>query len=313
MENKKIKTIEADAVTQSSITEEQAAFFLEHGFLIVRNVIRDEELKHIQQEMMKLVDQGVLEGKKFESSQQKDPDYLFGKGEKSGTSIFKRVEYVIDKSDAMKILLGNSFILNSVQRLQGVNFIPTWDSMVVKMPDEGIIVPWHRDSEPPYGSNDPRPIFNVDFYLDASDIKSCLWVIPGSHHWSIEKTQERVNREGFDTSDAIPVPINAGDVIFHNIKLIHGSPAGDGNTLRRTVYYEFRPGEVEFEFGPHTIDYLAIKQQVLIDCIKRRQKASYSREEAPFHYSPTGQFAVEQVASPKHFRYAHADYWRTKD
>ncbi|WP_256865388.1 phytanoyl-CoA dioxygenase family protein [Paenibacillus sp. 32352] len=34
---------------------------------------------------------------------------------------------------------------------------------------------------------------------------------------------------GFGSADAVPVPMNADDVIFHNIQLLHGSPEGDGN------------------------------------------------------------------------------------
>lgn len=296
------RMITADASTQSIISDEQAQFFLENGFLIVRNVLQGKELELLQAAMMEQVEIGA--------AGTDNPDYAYGKGTKSGSRVFKRVEYVIDKSDPNKVLLGHPFILRSVEKLQGVNFIPTWDSMVLKMPDEGIIVPWHRDSEPPYGCMDPRPIFNVDFYLDASDLKSCLWVIPGSQKWTREETDARCNREGFDTSDAIPVPLNAGDVIFHDIKVLHGSPSGDGNALRRTVYYEFRPGEIEAEFGPHTREYLGLKQQVLLDCLKLRAAADYVQGEVPFTYKPTGEFSIGEVTPPSTYRYPHEQFWR---
>lgn len=293
---------EADAGTQDCITDEQAQFFLNNGFLVVRNVVQGEELRRIQEKMMEQIE--------IAAAGIDHPDYLYGKGTKSGGKVFKRVEYVIDKSDPNKVLLGHPFILRSVEKLQGPNFIPTWDSMVVKMPDEGIIVPWHRDAEMPEGCTDPRPIFNVDFYLDPADLKSCLWVIPGTNRWSIEQTRERCKSEGFDTSDAIPVPLNAGDVIFHDITVLHGSPSGDGNSLRRTVYYEFRPAEIEFEYGPHTPEYIQLKQQVLIDCLKRRREADYVQDEKPFVYSPVGEFAITEETVPPTHRYPHQEYWR---
>lgn len=295
--------IKVDARTQDCITDEQAQFFLDNGFLVISNVVRGEELRRIQQQMMKQVEKGA-------AVVEDDPDYMYGRGEKTGNKVFRRVEYVIDKDDHMKVLLGHPFILRSVEKLQGPNFIPTWDSMVLKMPDEGIIVPWHRDAELPVGCKDPRPIFNVDFYLDTADMKSCLWVIPGTNRWTAQQANERIKREGFDTSDAIPVPINAGDVIFHDITVLHGSPAGDGNALRRTIYYEFRPAEIEIEFGPHIPEYLPLKQQVLLECIKRRSQADYLPEEKPFVYSPTGRFAIKEVKEPDTFRYAHHDYFR---
>ncbi|MCD9021363.1 phytanoyl-CoA dioxygenase family protein [Cohnella silvisoli] len=300
-----MKLLEVDARKQSCISEEQAQFFLDNGFLVIRNALGEEELQLIREEMMVLLEKGAagVEG---------DADFMYGKGGKTGAKVLKRIEYVIDKSDAMKRLLGHPFILRSVEKLQGSALIPTWDSMVVKMPDEGIIVPWHRDGTrpEPEGSYDPRPIFNVDFYLDEADLSNCLWVIPGSNLWSTERAKERYSREGFDTSDAIPVPMNPGDVIFHDIMVLHGSPAGDGNALRRTVYYEFRPADLEAKYGPHNEAYIRLKQQLLLACIERRKSASYGTEETQFEYRPDGAFAINDIQQPETYRYAHEDFAR---
>lgn len=292
-----------DARKQNGITEEQAQFFLENGFLVIRNVIVGDELTEVQEAMRILYEKGI-------AGVDNDEDFMYGKGSKSGKPVLKRIEYVIDKSDVMKALLGHPFILNSVQRLQGNNFIATWDSMVLKAPNEGIVVPWHRDAAVPEGCTDTRPIFNVDFYLDEADRQTCLWVIPGSNRWSTEEAAERVNKPGFETDDAIPVPMSPGDVILHDIQVLHGSPAGDGNPLRRTIYYEFRPGEIEVEFGPHTREYLSLKQQVLLDCIKRRSQTNYGANETPFDYQPSGELAITEVKAPAQFRYPHSQYWR---
>lgn len=299
-----IELIEADARTQACVTDEQVQFFLDNGFLVIRQVLVGEELATIQAAMMEVYNKGA-------AGVENDPDFMYGTGTKSGHKALKRVEYVIDKSDPMKALLAHPFILRSVEKLQGRNFIPTWDSMVVKVPDEGIIVPWHRDAAVPENCQDTRPIFNVDFYLDPSDITSCLWVIPGSNKWSPEQALERCEQPGFSTDDAIPVAMNAGDVIFHNIQLVHGSPAGDGNPLRRTVYYEFRPGEIEMEFGPHTLEYLSLKQRLLLDCLERRRQAPYAVGEEAFKYAPGGAFKLGPVASPlTTYRYPHKNYRR---
>ncbi|QJD82073.1 phytanoyl-CoA dioxygenase family protein [Cohnella herbarum] len=292
----------ADAKTHTAITEEQAQFFRENGFLIIRNLLENKELQVLQDEMQTLLDRGM-------SGVEGDNDYQYGKGTKSGGKVLKRIEYVVDKSVPTRALLAHPFVLNSVEKLQGNNFIPTWDSMVIKMPNEGIIVPWHRDAERPVGCADDRPIFNVDFYLDSADIKSCLWVIPGSNLWTIEASKERCSREGFETSDAIPVPLEAGDAILHDITVVHGSPSGDGNALRRTIYFEFRPGEIELEFGPHNREYLSLKQQVLLECIETRKAASYIGNEKPYEYKPSGELSISGTIKPNTFRYPHEEYW----
>ncbi len=302
MNNLNLKLIEADASRQTVITEEQKQFFLDNGFLVIKNVLKGEELATVQAAMQEELEKGIAGGQ--------NKDYQYGKGGKSGESVLKRIEYVVEKQPALRALMGHPFILRSVEKLQGKSFIPTWDSMVVKMPNEGIIVPWHRDAEMPAGCEDKRPIFNVDFYLDPADLKSCLWVIPGSNQWTVQDSYERCKREGFDTSDAIPVPLEAGDAILHDITVLHGSPAGDGNALRRTVYFEFRPGEIEAEFGPHTLEYLPLKQQMLLECIELRKQTSYGAAEEAFQYEPEGALAIQKVVKPDNFRYPHEEFWR---
>jgi hypothetical protein len=76
------------------------------------------------------------------------------------------------------------------------------------------------------------------------------------------------------------------------------------------VYYEFRPGEIEAGFGPHTLEYLSLKQQVLLECIKRRKQTSYGSNEQAFDYKPYGAFAVAEARELATFRYPHQKYWR---
>jgi len=163
-----------------AISDEERDFFLENGYLTLRGVLQGEELRRVQAAMDELTAYGSAEVRN-------DPDYMYGRGPQSGKPVLRRIEYVIDKRDEMKVLLGHPFILRSVEKLMGSDFISTWDSMVLKMPGEGIIVPWHRDAGTDYVGD--KPIFNVDFYLDEADEDTCVWVLPGSHLWSREQVQ----------------------------------------------------------------------------------------------------------------------------
>ncbi|TFE29482.1 phytanoyl-CoA dioxygenase family protein [Cohnella luojiensis] len=302
--NKSLPEEEANAAAQEIITDVQARFFLDNGFLVIRNVLSEEELRLLREQTLGVVDKGI-------AGECVNEDYLY-RVRSGGERVYWRTEYVVDKLDATKALLGHPFILRSVEKLQGRNLIPTWDSLVVKIPSQAASVPWHRDAEVPTGCVDPRPIFNVAFYLDDADEKSCLWVIPGSNRWDAQMSRERCTRPGFDFEGAIPVPLRAGDVIFHDIQLLHGSPEGEGNALRRTIYYEFRPGEIEVEFGPHTLEYLTIKQRLLNDCIDRRKQTAYGASEKPFDYRPSGALALaaDTVPSQTGYRIPHDKYWR---
>lgn len=296
-----------DAMTQSAITDEQARFFLDNGCLVIRNVVPAEELNALQRETGEWVRRAVEE-------QPADPDFSYKQHEMTHKRVPFRIEYIIDKCEAAKALLAHPFILRSVEKLQGRNFIPTWDSMVFKSEGQGVVVPWHRDA----GEEQtlaPYPIFNVDFYLDESDMSNCLWAIPGSNRWSQEKAEETVrklNEGGFKTEGAVPLKMNPGDVLLHNILLLHGSPAAQSK-LRRVVYYEFRPIEVELKIGPHTPEYIPLKQKFLLSCLHKRAAAPYARNEQAFVYNPTPEHAAPKLAENEAlptYRYPHERYWR---
>jgi ectoine hydroxylase-related dioxygenase (phytanoyl-CoA dioxygenase family) len=290
------------------ITDAEAQFFRDNGYLILRGVLQGEELARMRQAMDELTAYGS-------SDIREGPDFMYGRGHKTGGQVLKRIEYVIDKTEAGKILLGHPCILRSVEKLMGRDLIPTWDSMVLKMPGEGIVVPWHRDAGTEFVGD--QPIFNVDFYMDDADLDTCLWVIPGSQAWGAREAQARItelNRDGFSTAGAVPAPMRAGDVIFHNILVLHGSPPNASGKLRRVVYYEFRAAHVEDRIGPHVPAYIPLKQKVLLDCIERRKRADYiPPEEVPYAYQPPAPYDAVALAPGEvlpTYRYPHHEYWR---
>jgi phytanoyl-CoA hydroxylase len=301
---------DVDATKQDCITDQQAQFFRDNGLLVIRNVLRGEELAAVQEQTIPLVRRAMDE-------RPKDPDFMYKKHEITGQQVPFRVEYVIDKTAACKALLGHPFVLRSVEKLQGPNFIPTWDSMVFKQEGAGAAIPWHRDAGTGNGA-DRSYIFNVDFYLDGSDISNCLWEILGSNKWTAaeaEATVKKLNAAAgsFSTDErCVPILLNPGDVIFHNILVLHGSPAAQSK-LRRVVYYEFRPGEIERELGPHTAEYIPIKQKVLLSCLRQRADATYARAEKPFEYRPSQEFTPPPLNAEEAlptYRYPHEKFWR---
>ena len=298
---------DVDATKQECITEDQAQFFRDNGLLVIRNVLRGAELKAMRDQTQPLVDRAMTE-------KPKDADYMYKKHELTGEQVPFRVEYVIDKTSAGKALIGHPFILRSVEKIQGRNFIPTWDSMVFKQAGAGAAIPWHRDAGTGNGA-DRCHIFNVDFYLDGSDMTNCLWGILGSNKWTqaeADATVKKLNDApgSFSTDQrCAPILMNPGDVIFHNILVLHGSPAAQSK-LRRVVYYEFRPAEIEREFGPHTREYIAIKQKVLAACLHHREQTEYAKRETPFTYNPSPQFAPPRLDELSTYRYPHEKFWR---
>ncbi len=285
-----------DATGLDCLGDEGVELFREHGLLILRNVVAPAELEALRAETLELVERAAR-------GRPDDADYKFKHHELTGDEVPYRIEYVVDKSPACRALLGHPFVLRSVEKIQGPAFVPTWDSMVFKLAGAGAAIPWHRDERIDYEPE--RQIFNVDVYLDGSDATNCLWGLPGSHRWPQEEADEavaRLSRGGFATEGAVPLIMAPGDVLLHDILVVHGSgPAQSG--LRRVLYYEFRPVETELRHGPHVPAYLPLKQRVLAAAV--RERAASFGSERPFAYAMDA-----EGGTPPTFRYAHEQYFR---
>lgn len=290
--------IYADA--RDEIGADGAQLFRDNGVLVVRGVLGTREVRALQDATQPLIDRAARE-------RVHDEDYMYG--DFDGRTVPRRIEYVIDKLQPCKVLLGHPFVLRSVERLQGRNFVPTWDSVVFKLPGAGVQVPWHDDGATMRSIG--APIFNVDFYLDEADLHTCVWAIPGSNLWSAEEFAAKIaemNCGGFKTEGAVPVPMQAGDVLFHDVRVAHGSPPSHSK-LRRVLYYEFRPAEIEAGYGPHVPSYIPVKQRVLLACLRHRAQAPYTKGERPYEYKPSPEFPPAP-GDPPTYRYSHQQWWR---
>jgi ectoine hydroxylase-related dioxygenase (phytanoyl-CoA dioxygenase family) len=297
----------AHARGRTCLSDSELAAFRGAGALVVRGLLAEPELQALRVETHRLVERAAAE-------RIRDIDYQYKRHGESGREVPFRVEYVVDKLPACRALLGHPFVLRSVEKLQGRDFIPTWDSMVFKLAGAGAAIEWHRDA----GTDqcDPGlPIFNVDFYLDGSDASNCLWAVPGSNRWSdpdAERECARRNAGGFLVEGALAIPMQPGDALLHDILLVHGSAAAVSG-LRRVLYYEFRPADVEVRRGPHTPEYIPLKQRVLLACLRDRAAAPYAQAEVPFLYRPTAAFPPPPLAPEERlasYRHPHHEHWR---
>jgi len=322
-----------DATKQKELTKEQVAFFHDKGYIVIRNALCQQELENLRNEVQDLINampddptnedywwNNDIPEEWYKSYKQVKDDIsqpTESSQVKRGTPF--RIEYPIDKSHACKILMGHAFVLRATVQLLGTkNFIPTWDSMVFKTEGDGVPIKWHRDASA--DSVDSTPAIDIGYYLDSAstEMDNCLWVIPGSNKWPdfiASSMIEHLTKDGFKKSGAIPVPVQPGDVILHNILVLHGSPACK-SPLRRTVYYEYRSIEQELKMGPHKPEYIPLKQNVLLACLHERSKTTYDNTHGghqSFLYEPDPQYTPPFSAEAElmTMRFPHKNYFRS--
>ena len=119
---------------------------------------------------------------------------------------------------------------------------------------------------------------------------------PGSHKLNLAPSE--VSRQGFDFPGLVEVPVKAGDVLIHNTRVVHGSQRNRGDSLRRTLYYEFqglnaaliqggiRPG------SPVTESWIHDRLRLIMHAIDLRKQTPYGRDEVPFDYQPPAGYDV---------------------
>jgi hypothetical protein len=233
------------AVDRGLLTPEQVEQFDRDGFLVLKQRIDADLLGRLRAASERWMADGVAAGP------QGGGDFLFARRTTGET--FWRVDYLHDKGEPASLeLLGSRAVLGIAESLAGPDFVPTYESMVLKAAGDGAPVPWHQDAV----HARRHRLFNVDVYLDDSVAGAgALHVIPGSQARRTDAC-ELAETYGWELPGAIEVELEAGDVLVHDDMVVHGSPPAVGNALRRTIYFEFRAARSILEDGPWTPEWM---------------------------------------------------------
>ncbi|GAC1363487.1 MAG: hypothetical protein NVSMB44_20780 [Ktedonobacteraceae bacterium] len=260
------------------LSAEQIAFFDENGYLILRNWIPQELLARLQAAATVWIEQGM-------QAREGDPasvDYVFARRE-HGRVMF-RVNYVHDKGQAASLeLLGSPQLLAVAESLCGPDFVPTYESMVFKQEGDGEAIKWHQDAIHPHQRH---RIFNFDLYLDPSRAEAgALRVIP--------KTQQQrqdicalTEKWGWNPPGVVTVEMEPGDVLLHDVMIVHGSPQVEGKDLRRTIYYEFRPAEEILADGPWDREWIDRRMRLIPLGLQRYKQAFPDKDQFQWRVNP---------------------------
>lgn len=134
-------------------------------------------------------------------------------------------------------------ILDAVEQLIGPDIVLWGCQAFCKPPGDGMEVPWHQDGN--YWPIRPLATCTLWIAIDESHVDNgCLRVIPGSHrtrqlteHQKEDRTDlvlnQRVVDGEFDETTAVDVELEAGQMSFHDVYMIHGSNP-NRSTRRRT-------------------------------------------------------------------------------
>lgn len=262
------------------LSDEEVEFFDENGYVILRNRIRGALLRKLQDASTRW----IATGHALENESDGDGDYNFAT-RPSGRVLF-RVNYVHNKGEAASLeLLGSPEMLGIAESLAGPDFVPTYESLVFKNTGDGAPIDWHQDAVHPRNHR----IFNVDVYLDESRRGAgALRVAPGSQRQVVDVCQLQ-EEYGWDAPGVVHTELDPGDVLVHDVMLVHGSEATQANKMRRTIYYEFRSAHQILAEGPWDASF--IDQRLRLVSLGLAEHGRQNPEVAGFDWNVAAEFA----------------------
>ncbi|MBL8384544.1 MAG: phytanoyl-CoA dioxygenase family protein [Burkholderiales bacterium] len=131
------------------------------------------------------------------------------------------------------MLVHHPRILDAVEDLIGPDILCWTTNFFIKEAASPGFVSWHQDST--YWGLDPDDVVTAWVaFTDANRENGCMEVIPGSHRVDQLPHLDTFHKDNLlsrgqeiavpvDTSKAVAMPLAAGEMSLHHIKLVHGS------------------------------------------------------------------------------------------
>ncbi len=207
------------------ITDADAAFYRENGYLVVENALSHDEVEELRRETVAIArgQRGELR-RGFTHTPDETDDEVIAK--------YLCIHFPHKISQVMHAYLAHPVIVDVLTRVISPNVKCMQSMLFIKAagkPGQA----WHQDED--FIPTRDRSLAGAWMALDDATVENgCLWVIPGSHQPGILWPQAQQNDARFDCTDesygfpytdadSIPVEVKAGAIVFFNGYTLHRS------------------------------------------------------------------------------------------
>ena len=227
-------------MTAATITvgEDQAAFFREHGYLVIEAITTPREVAQLRA----IFDRLFAERAGREEGNQYD---LAGTDEEDRPARLPQIVNPVNYDEALRDTLfrANAGVIG--KRLLGKEAEFQGEHAIVKPPGIGGAAPWHQD-EAYWKEELEYDSLSVWLALQDTTVENgCMQFIPGSHggevlpHHTIGRDPRihGLEVDEVDPSAAVPCPVPAGGATIHHCRTLHFSgPNRTGETRRAYIH-----------------------------------------------------------------------------
>ncbi|MEV0390956.1 phytanoyl-CoA dioxygenase family protein [Nonomuraea sp. NPDC050643] len=214
-----------------------ARFYREHGYLLVKGMIGEEEARAYREECHALLSR----------LRPADPTWASARRIAGGHTELRHCHDAQFYSAAFARLIVDPRFTEVAAALLGSENVQLHHTKIfVKPAEKGSPFPLHQDAAhfPHTRHTVGAAIFHFD---DAPEAKGCVRVVPGSHHQGplphIEEGGWHLPPSRWPLEEAVPVEARAGDVLFLSYLTVHGSGVNRSEEARTTLLVQFRDPE----------------------------------------------------------------------
>jgi hypothetical protein len=195
------------------------------GSACARSYLDDETVGQLRGGAAKLIERFTRHGRT-------SPDYWNYEVEAPEPPVLYRI-HNLEKQDWPEArLLYDPRLARLAEEFIGGSVEPTAFALVLKEPSRASGVPWHRDRT----NVSPHTVCNLSLCLDDADTgNGCLESVPGSHLLPDDADVLAVR----DGGPRVAIVVSAGDVVIHDVRVVHGSGPNPTDRWRRTIVIEF--------------------------------------------------------------------------
>jgi len=243
---------------EGSLSQSQIAFYDREGYLVLENLLNEEDRRPFQESVNRRVDEiarelfhaGLIENKFENSPFETRLSDLFT--DLSQEDFLKYGRSWRDRLPGYFQLMGNPKILAAVESLIGGEIFsnPVYNTRP-KVPKVAAgAVPWHQDKSYWPGAN-ANPVITVWVAMvNATHENGCLHIWPQTHNTNVLPWhKESETGTGFTEIDevhlrdvrAVPLPVPAGSAILFNDRCIHMSTPNNSNHTRWSCDLRYQP------------------------------------------------------------------------
>jgi ectoine hydroxylase-related dioxygenase (phytanoyl-CoA dioxygenase family) len=221
---------------QTAFTEADVNAYYDQGYISINDVFTSDEVSELQ---------AVTDEFTERSRSRTESDGIFDLEPSHGADrpMLRQLKHADVLHPAYDRAMRNERVLNLVQQLLGHDIRFSDSKLNLKPAHGGSPVEWHQDwAFYPHTNDD---LLTVGIAIDEQRVENgCLLVAPGTH---LGETLDHhyggffvgaVDPKGL-TENAVALPLRAGGIEIHHVRLAHGSAPNRSENSRRLLLLEY--------------------------------------------------------------------------